>query len=72
MNVLAFRNRQQTRSLNLPLFRRLTGRVLEQELGVNQYELGFHFVEPEEMARVNQHYWQLYKGPQRKTSRPNS
>ena len=56
MNVLAFRNRQQTRSLNLPLLRRFTRRVLEQELGVSQYELGFHFVEPEEMARVNQQF----------------
>jgi probable rRNA maturation factor len=58
MNVLAFRNRQHTRSLNLPLLRRLTCRVLKQEFGVNQYELGFHFVEPEEMARVNQRFLQ--------------
>ena len=61
MNVLAFRNRQRTRSLNLPLLRRVTCRVLEQELGVSQYELGFHFVEPEEMARVNQQFLQ-HKG----------
>jgi probable rRNA maturation factor len=58
MNVLAFRNRQQARSLNLPLLRRLTRRVLEQELGVSQYELGVHFVEQEEMARVNQQFLQ--------------
>jgi len=58
MNILAFRNRQQTHLLNLPLLRRLTCHVLEHELGVNQYELGFHFVEPEEMARVNQQFLQ--------------
>jgi len=34
--------------------------------------LGFAVSHCGVMARVNQHYWQLYKGPQRKTSRPNS
>jgi rRNA maturation RNase YbeY len=58
---LAFRNRQRTRALRLPLLRRLTRHVLEYELGVVDYELGFHFVEPEEMAEVNEQFLQ-HKG----------
>ena len=56
--VLSFRNRQRTRALALPLLRRLTRYVLEEEFGVKAYELGFHFVEPDEMARVNQQFLQ--------------
>ena len=51
--VLALRNRQRTRALPIPLLRRLTRHLLESELGVKDYELGFHFVSAEEMARVN-------------------
>ena len=56
--VLSLRNRQRTRALGLPLLRRLTRHVLENELGVADYELGVHFVEPAEMARVNQQFLQ--------------
>ena len=54
--ILAFRNRQRTRALSLPLLRRLTRHLLHEELGVTDYELCFHFVEPKEMAEVN---WQF-------------
>ena len=50
---LVIRNRQRTRALNVPLLRRLIRHTLEKELGVKNYELGFQFVESDEMARVN-------------------
>ena len=56
--VLSFQNRQRTRALNLPLLRRITRHVLENQLGVPGYELGFQFVEPEKMAQVNQQFLQ--------------
>jgi probable rRNA maturation factor len=52
------RNRQRLRALNIPLLRRVTRHLLENELGLNRYELGFHFVEPEEMAGVNEQFLQ--------------
>ena len=54
--TLAFRNRQRTRALNLPLLRRITRHLLREEFKVTDCELCFHFVEPEEMAEVN---WQF-------------
>ena len=54
--TLAFRNRQRTRALNIPLLRRITRHLLHAELGVTDYELCFHFVEPTEMAEAN---WQF-------------
>lgn len=54
--TLAFRNRQRTRQLNLPLLRRVTRHLLQAELKVASYEVCFHFVEPDEMAKVN---WQF-------------
>ena len=54
--TLAFRNRQRTRALNIPLLRRITRHLLHEELGVTEYELCFHFVEPTEMADAN---WQF-------------
>ena len=56
--VLSFRNRQQVRTLALPAIRRIARHILESELSVTEYELGFHFVEPEEMARLNEHFLQ--------------
>ena len=56
--VLSFQNRQRTRPLNLPLLRRITRHVLENELAVPAYELGFQFVEPAKMAQVNQDFLQ--------------
>ncbi|HEY0550405.1 MAG TPA: rRNA maturation RNase YbeY [Verrucomicrobiae bacterium] len=55
IRVLSFRNPQRTRSLNIPLLRRVTRHLLEEELE-NNYELGIHLVDAREMARVN---WQF-------------
>jgi len=54
--VLVLRNRQRTHALNLPLLRRLTRHALEHELGATHYEVGFHFVDSDEMARVNEQF----------------
>ena len=63
--VLAFRNRQRTRALNVSLLRRLTRHLLESELKAPDYEIGFHFVEPTEMARVNESNGPLIGPPSR-------
>jgi len=57
VSVLSFRNRQQTKRINRPLLRRVTLFLL-RELGVRQYELCFHLVDAEEMARVNEQFLQ--------------
>jgi rRNA maturation RNase YbeY len=56
--VLAFRNRQRTRPLNLPLLRRLTRQMLQTELGIHDYQLGIHFVGAKEMASLNRKFLQ--------------
>ncbi len=56
--ALALRNRQRTRALNTPLLRRVILHLLQNEFAVRAYELGFHFVAPAEMARVNQQFLQ--------------
>jgi probable rRNA maturation factor len=58
VSELVIRNRQRTRALNVPLLRRIIRHVLEKELNVASYELGFHFVPPGEMARVNDQFLQ--------------
>jgi probable rRNA maturation factor len=55
--ALTFRNRQRTRAISTPLLRRII-RDLLTEFGVTRHELCFHFVEAEEMARVNQQFLQ--------------
>lgn len=56
--VLVFRNRQRTRTLDVPLLRRIARHILEEEFALKEYELGFHFVEAAEMARVNEQFLQ--------------
>ena len=53
---LLIRNRQRARSMDIPLLRRIARHLLEKELAVPGYELGIHFVEPRQMAQVNQRY----------------
>jgi probable rRNA maturation factor len=52
-SILVFRNRQRARPLKIPLLRRLTSHLLQEELGAGSYELGIHFVDATEMARLN-------------------
>jgi len=56
--VLSFRNRQRTRTLNLPLLRRITRHLLEHQFGLTRYELGIHLVAAAEMAEVNERFLQ--------------
>lgn len=56
--TLSLRSRQRERALNLPFLRRIARHVLEKEMHVSGYELGIHFVSPEEMARVNSQFLQ--------------
>jgi len=56
IRILALRNRQRTRALHTPLLRRLVRHLLKMELGVEDYQLCFHFVGSKEMAAVN---WQF-------------
>ena len=58
MSELIIRNRQRTRALNIPRLRQLARHLLENELALADYELGFHFVEPAEMARLNEQFLQ--------------
>jgi probable rRNA maturation factor len=57
-NVLTFQNRQRTKRVDTPLLRRITLHVLQNELGVSAFELGFHLVNAREMAHVNQTFLQ--------------
>jgi probable rRNA maturation factor len=50
---ISFRNRQRTRSLDIPLLRRITRHLLERELKNDTYELGIHLVDAAEMGRLN-------------------
>ena len=56
--TLVLRNRQRTRALNTPLLRRILLHLLQEEFAANDYELGFHFIAADEMARVNQQFLQ--------------
>jgi probable rRNA maturation factor len=57
-HALVLRNRQHTRALNTPLLRRIILHLLQNDFTVTDYELCFHFVTADEMARVNQQFLQ--------------
>jgi probable rRNA maturation factor len=56
--ILVLRNRQQTRTLNVSLLRRITRHLLEKEFEASDYEVGFRFVDSLEMARLNEQFLQ--------------
>lgn len=56
MKQLAFRNRQKLEPLDLAFLRQVTRHLLAEEWRLSEYQLGFHFVGPEEMACVNETY----------------
>jgi probable rRNA maturation factor len=57
MNELRFFNRQKTRTISVPVLRRVTIRLLEQ-VAPDRYELGIHIVGATEMARINEQFLQ--------------
>ena len=56
--TLVFKNRQRVRRVDTPLLRRITHWLLEESLGVQEYELCVHLVGAAEMARVNKAFLQ--------------
>jgi rRNA maturation RNase YbeY len=54
MKVVRFFNRQRAVALERTLLRRLARGLLEECLGRRDYELGVHFIDAGEMARLNQ------------------
>jgi rRNA maturation RNase YbeY len=56
MNELVLRNRQRDRAVSLPRLREFTLALLEDELGLAEYELGILLVGSKIMAQVNQDF----------------
>ncbi len=56
--TLVFKNRQRVRRVDTPQLRRITRWLLEESLGVPEYELCVHLVGASEMARVNEAFLQ--------------
>lgn len=56
MSELILRNRQRLRRLNAALLRRLTRSLLEDELGIQNYDLGIYLIAAPNMARINKKY----------------
>jgi probable rRNA maturation factor len=54
MKLLQLSNRQQIRAVDRRLFRRIARCLLEELLRRDSYELGFHLITSEEMARLNE------------------
>lgn len=53
MSELVVRNRQRDRRVRLPLLRELTRALLEDQLGIRDYELGILLVTAKGMTRTN-------------------
>lgn len=53
MSRLLVRNRQQTRQVDLPLFRRIARTLLAELIALEDYDLGVHLIAAPEMERLN-------------------
>ena len=58
MRELQVRNRQRDQTLDTKFVRELARAILEEELGLGNYELGISFVSASRMAEINQQYLQ--------------
>ena len=58
MKLLRVRNQQRARIINTAFVRSLTRHLLDESLGLAQYELSIHFISATSMARMNQQYLQ--------------
>jgi len=54
--TLCFRNRQRVCPIDLRLFRRIVRYTLDYHVKPKDYELCFHFVDANEMARLNEQF----------------
>jgi probable rRNA maturation factor len=62
MKELQLRNRQRDQRINLRVLREVTVSLLEQLLGIEEYELGIHFISAARMANMNSEFLQ-HQGP---------
>lgn len=58
MKELCLRNRQRDRRINTELLRQIVQALLEEELGLDSYELAIHLVAARRMTQVNEHFLQ--------------
>ena len=58
MRELQVRNRQRDQTLDTKFVRELARALLEEEMGLADYELGISFVSASRMAEINQQYLQ--------------
>ena len=58
MRELQLRNRQRDQTLDTKFVRELARALLEEEMGLADYELGISFVSSSRMAEINQQYLQ--------------
>ena len=56
MKAVQVRNRQRAHRINVELAREIARAVLEEELGLKEYELAVHFVSAGKMAEMNEHF----------------
>ncbi len=54
--TLALRDRQTTRGVNRPLLRRLAKVLVQELLGIQDYDLGVYLVGAEEITRLNEDF----------------
>jgi probable rRNA maturation factor len=62
MKELQVRNTQRDRRIDTRLLRKITRGLLEELLGIEEYELGIHLVTADKMAKVNEAFLQ-HSGP---------
>lgn len=58
MRELQVRNQRCGQAINISFVRNLARVLLEEELALQRYQLGIHFVSPQRMAQINQQYLQ--------------
>ena len=58
MKELQLRNRQRERRISTELLARIIRALLEEELGLESYELAVHLVAAPKMAEINEHFLQ--------------
>jgi probable rRNA maturation factor len=62
MKELQVRNRQRDRTIDPRMLRRIAAALLENLLGISDYELGIHLVSARTSAQLNQQFLQ-HEGP---------
>jgi probable rRNA maturation factor len=58
IRILSIRNRQQVRSVDTALLRRITRTLLKEDLDIQTYELAVHLLTADEMSTLNETFLQ--------------